>query len=366
MGSSEGLFFFGQTEHEELRAMDPNRPMTAEEAALEAVRLQKPPHDPEADKRQIIAAELRLAGERTGQTEPANEAAEAVQRGEPTETPGADSSQAMPAWPEEADVATSNIDDLQDSAQSDAPSPADVADIPAAADQDPFDTTEPIPVVGVDAEESAFDEAPSVLPPAADASAEAFAEAVGQAPMPELIKPADEWSWLDPPSIDPFGADAPGLGATDAPFDRAPFDAPIWPKSSADKPVIRDQLMRPGDEGSIQRGPYIPSQDIGSLRVQLLADRTNADAEESRETFAPGELQSARQSDGTGTVDKNSSLMSPVVLVSLANTETIFEAELDSAAKRIAALVRQIAEFVINDEFHRRDSELRAIWQDYM
>ena len=64
--------------------MDPNRPLTMKEAALRAANAAKPPFDPEADKRQIIASAIRLAGEATGQSEQAVESEDKIQQDSPT------------------------------------------------------------------------------------------------------------------------------------------------------------------------------------------------------------------------------------------------------------------------------------------
>ncbi|MBI3838645.1 MAG: hypothetical protein HY288_12025 [Planctomycetia bacterium] len=64
--------------------MEPKPPRTAKEAALQDAQADKLPFNPEGDKRHVIASAIRLAGEATGQSEQAAEAADEIRRGEAT------------------------------------------------------------------------------------------------------------------------------------------------------------------------------------------------------------------------------------------------------------------------------------------
>jgi hypothetical protein len=164
--------------------MDPKRPMTAQEAALEAARLRNPPLAPEPDNREIIADAARLAGEASGQSEQAGEAAEAIQHDEPTDASDDGSASAMPGGPDEVDEKTPTIDDgLDEASLSDEPPPLlDVAEAPANTDpiafDESFEVAEPAPLVDTHADELAFDEAPSTPPLATESAGTTIADAV--------------------------------------------------------------------------------------------------------------------------------------------------------------------------------------------
>jgi hypothetical protein len=55
--------------------MDPNPPLTAKQAALLGAKADKPPFNPEADRRHVIASIIRRAGEATGNSQLSAEAA---------------------------------------------------------------------------------------------------------------------------------------------------------------------------------------------------------------------------------------------------------------------------------------------------
>ena len=141
-------------------------------------------------------------------------------------------------------------------------------------------------------------------------------------------------------------------------------DLPVQPSGNGGL-AIDDAVLRPDESITVERGPYISTQDVGHSSIELLS-KSNDDSES--ETTGASDFSSSQQGDSapTAAVAGGPSLTIPVVVVSLSADQQrrIHDEALAAAARRDAQTVAEIAEEKVNYAFWVRDSEERAIWGD--
>ncbi len=344
--------------------MDPNRPMTADQAALEAAKLQKPPHDPATDERQIIADALRSDGEAAGQSEQARDAADAIQSDDPADAPEDDSAQSMHSGSGDVSVDVSTIgDSLKESSPADAPQLPDVVDSPAGVHEDPvddpFDAAESAPLRDIDAAKLAFDDASALLT-ATEGSTTTSTDAVGWPGVPEVIQPPVQRLRTSQPSVDPFVVDVPGHQSAEGLLDPRSLERQMRPRTSAhEQGAFRDLLMRSDDPpGTIERGPYILGQKTDIPTIQLLSSDV---APPEPELSVPAAREPVDSPETPYAQQPPTSL--PLGLpVMLRDADRFVHPVMDAIAALMEKVADERAEYQIYRRERHKEAELRAIY----
>lgn len=245
--------------------MDPNRPLTMKEAALRAAEAAKPPFDPKADKRHIIASAIRLAGEATGQSEQAAESADEFQQGSPMLDEAGQ--QEMLGRPEQQpqtstdSLPSGNVPIAGDFSSSDA-----IVSDQADAGQSAFMP----PPIGADGNDSAPADSPSW-------SSDASAQSAGSALQPAFPEHATSFDVSAPPNtvLDNIRARVSAGIASFEGSQVSPSTFGTFHASSVDStppPVISDMVYRKDqmDSDHISQLPW-PADERGKLKIQLMS-----------------------------------------------------------------------------------------------